>query len=177
MLEHNKRQSIKQNLPTSSAKPCNDVSQGQVPPLDVPVRVPDAAERSPDIGWPFGEATCFLQGGGSPEQTASVPCLQAIRGWEERAEHYKADSSSHPLPLEFFPFLLSAGMRREDAWVPSGSPAASARSPEAHGERYLGSSTFHAELHSHPGICQPLQQLLQIQGEDDTKGYAEPAGS
>lgn len=67
------------------------------------MQVPDAAERSPDVGWLFGEATCFLQGGGSQEQTAPVQCLQAIRGWGERAEQHKADSSSYPVSLGFFP--------------------------------------------------------------------------
>lgn len=91
-------------------------------------------------------------------------------------------SSTRQIPLlilclfRFFPFLLGAGIRREGAWAPTGSPASSARSPEACGKRYLGSSTFHTELHLHPGICQPLQQLLQIQGKDDTKRYTVPAG-
>ena len=92
-------------------------------------------------------------------------------------------SSTRQIPLlilhlfRFFPFLLGADIRREDAWVPAGSPTASATSPDARGKRYPGSSAFHVELHLHPGICQPLQQLLQIRGKDDTKRYAVPAGS
>lgn len=72
------------------------------------MQVPDAAKTSPDVSWLFGEATCFLQGAGSREQTAPVPRLQAIRGWGEQAEQHKVDSSSYPLPLNF---SLPAGCR------------------------------------------------------------------
>lgn len=51
--------------------------------LDVPVQAPAAAQRSLDSGWLFREATCFLQGGGSQEQTVLVTSLQAVSGWEK----------------------------------------------------------------------------------------------
>lgn len=88
ILENNRRQPIKQNLSTGSAKPCKDPSQKLFSPLDVPVQVPDATKRSPDISRLFGEEMCFLRGSSSQEQTAPVPCLQAIRGWDERAEQH-----------------------------------------------------------------------------------------